>query len=85
MKLDILGICLLIAAFICLTLALQWGGTTYAWSNPRVWSCLLGFGLLISAFVADQIWMEDGYGSLVINGHKAYTLIEETERVFLCK
>jgi hypothetical protein len=34
---------------------LQWGGTTFAWSDSGVWGCLLGFGLMISAFIILQI------------------------------
>ncbi|KIW64999.1 hypothetical protein PV04_07291 [Phialophora macrospora] len=34
--LDILGTSLLIPAIICLLLALQWGGTSYSWSNFRI-------------------------------------------------
>ncbi|KAI5263785.1 putative major facilitator superfamily transporter [Aureobasidium subglaciale] len=53
-QIDILGAFLLICAIVCLLLALQWGGTTYPWSNSKVWGCLLGFGLLISVFIALQ-------------------------------
>jgi hypothetical protein len=28
--------------------------STYAWSNSKVWGCLLGFGLLIIIFIAQQ-------------------------------
>lgn len=49
-RLNISGAVLLAAALACLLLALQWGGTTYAWSYSRVWGGLLGFGLLSSAF-----------------------------------
>jgi MFS family permease len=34
--LDMLGTSILIPAIICLLLALQWGGTTYSWSNFRI-------------------------------------------------
>lgn len=56
---DIAGAFLLIAAFVCLLIALQWGGTTYAWSNSKVWGCLLGFGLLTFAFIILQIRLKD--------------------------
>ena len=55
-EMDLLGAAVLISAIVCLLLALQWGGTTYAWSDSHVWGCLLGFGLLITAFIALQFW-----------------------------
>ncbi|KAL2057894.1 hypothetical protein ABVK25_001511 [Lepraria finkii] len=58
-RIDIAGAFLLIAAFVCLLIALQWGGTIYAWSNSKVWGCLLGFGLLIFAFIILQIRLKD--------------------------
>ncbi|KIX04776.1 uncharacterized protein Z518_05646 [Rhinocladiella mackenziei CBS 650.93] len=58
-QIDLLGSFFLICAIVCLLLALQWGGTTYAWSNSRVWGCLLGFGLLIIVFTGIQLWKGD--------------------------
>jgi hypothetical protein len=58
-QIDLLGAFVLICSIVCLLLALQWGGTTYPWSNPKVWGCLLGFGLLISIFIALQIKLGD--------------------------
>lgn len=54
-RIDLLGAFLLICAIVCLLLALQWGGTTYPWSDSKVWGCLLGFGLIISVFIGLQI------------------------------
>ncbi len=61
MKLDPLGICFLISAFVCLSLALQWAVVTYPWSDPKVWGCILGFALLLSAFFADQLYKKEEY------------------------
>ncbi|KIW09810.1 hypothetical protein PV08_11911 [Exophiala spinifera] len=58
-QIDLLGAFFLICAIVCLLLALQWGGTTYPWSNSKVWGCLLGFGLLIGVFTGIQIWKGD--------------------------
>ncbi len=49
----------MICAIVCLLLALQWGGTTYPWSNSKVWGCLLGFGLLMTVFTGIQLWKGD--------------------------
>ncbi|KAE9977253.1 hypothetical protein EG328_002148 [Venturia inaequalis] len=54
-KVDLPGAFFLITSIICLLLALQWGGLTYAWKNSKVWGCLLGFGLLFIVFTALQI------------------------------
>jgi uncharacterized membrane protein YbhN (UPF0104 family) len=54
LEIDLLGAAFLICAIVCLLLALQWGGSTYAWRNSNVWGCLLGFGLLISIFIIQQ-------------------------------
>lgn len=54
LEIDLLGALFLICAIVCLLLALQWGGSIYPWRDSKVWGCLLGFGLLISIFIAQQ-------------------------------
>ncbi|KAL1866128.1 hypothetical protein VTK73DRAFT_4873 [Phialemonium thermophilum] len=44
-KFDYLGTVFLFPALVCLLLALQWGGTTYAWNNWRVVLTLCVFGV----------------------------------------
>ncbi|KAJ2902615.1 MFS toxin efflux pump (AflT) [Zalerion maritima] len=58
-QLDLLGAFFLIPGIICLLLALQWGGTEYAWSNSRIIGLFVGFGLMIGVFVAIQLWKGD--------------------------
>ncbi|KAL8902295.1 MAG: hypothetical protein Q9207_004779 [Kuettlingeria erythrocarpa] len=58
-RIDILGAFLLLGGFVCLLLALQWGGTTFPWSDSHVWGCLLGFALSIGAFVWLQYKLKD--------------------------
>lgn len=53
-KLDLLGGFLLIAGLVSLFFALQWGGSRYPWSDPRVYACVVVFGVLISVFVVLQ-------------------------------
>ena len=53
-RLDPIGVCLLICAFVCLLFALQWAGVKYRWSDPKVLGCLLGFGFLFGAFLFMQ-------------------------------
>ncbi|KAH6678285.1 major facilitator superfamily domain-containing protein [Halenospora varia] len=54
LDIDLIGAFFLICSIVCLLLALQWGGTTYPWKDSKVWGCLLGFGLLIIVFIAQQ-------------------------------
>jgi MFS family permease len=54
LEIDLLGALFLICSIVSLLLALQWGGSTYKWSDSKIWGCLLGFGLMIIVFVALQ-------------------------------
>ena len=56
---DIPGATLFVSAIICLLLSLQWGGTKYPWSHSTVWGCILGFALLMAAFIALQFRLGD--------------------------
>jgi len=53
---DPLGTISFVPGIICLLLALQWGGTTYAWSDGRIIALFVVFGVLILFFVAVQIY-----------------------------
>jgi hypothetical protein len=53
--LDPYGALLLIPAVICLLLALQWGGTKYAWNSATIIGLFVGFGLIIPIFIFVQI------------------------------
>ena len=59
-RLELPGALLLLAAFVCLLLALQWGGTIFPWSSAKVWGCLLAFGLLLAIFIGLQVYLKDG-------------------------
>jgi len=59
LQMDPLGTFILMAALVCLILALQWGGTTKSWNSADVIGVIVGFVLLLALFVADQIWMGD--------------------------
>ena len=56
---DIPGTIVFIPAVVCLLLALQWGGTTYPWSDGRVIALFVLFGVLIIAFIGIQFWKGD--------------------------
>ncbi|KAL9056772.1 MAG: hypothetical protein Q9162_002743 [Coniocarpon cinnabarinum] len=56
LMLDPLGVVLFLGSIISLFIALQWGGTTYAWSNGRIIGLFVVFGLALIAFCLEQWW-----------------------------
>ena len=56
---DPVGTMLFIPAIVCLLLALQWGGSKYAWGSGRIIALFVVFGILIFAFIGVQIWQQD--------------------------
>lgn len=65
LQFDPIGTILFVPAIICLLLALQWGGITYAWSSGTVVALLVVFAVCIVAFVAVQWCMgENATGQL---------------------
>lgn len=54
-RLDPIGTVLFIPSIVCLLLALQWGGSTYAWSSWRIIVLFSVFGALLVAFATVQI------------------------------
>jgi MFS family permease len=53
-ELDLVGSVVFLPAIISLLLALQWGGSKYAWGNGRIIGLFVVFGVLILAFCATQ-------------------------------
>ncbi|KAK9483559.1 major facilitator superfamily domain-containing protein [Lipomyces starkeyi] len=58
-QLDIIGTSVFLPAIISLLLALQWGGTRYAWSSARIIALFVIFGVLIIIFLGVQVWKGD--------------------------
>ncbi|THC89804.1 hypothetical protein EYZ11_010743 [Aspergillus tanneri] len=56
-QLDIPGTIVLVPGVICLLLALQWGGQTYAWSSARIIALLTLMAVLLVAFITIQIFL----------------------------
>ncbi|KAI9660436.1 MAG: hypothetical protein M1821_009786 [Bathelium mastoideum] len=56
-RLDLGGTALLLPAIVSLLLALQWGGTVYAWDNAKVIALLVLAALLLGCFFAYERWM----------------------------
>lgn len=60
-QLDPIGNLVFFPGVVSLVLALQWGGTTYAWSSGRIVGLLVVFGVFFAAFIGVQVWKgEDG-------------------------
>ena len=59
LQMDAPGTFTIMAAAVCYLLAMQWGGTTKAWNSSEVVGCLVGFGLLVIAFVVIQYFQGD--------------------------
>jgi MFS family permease len=66
MQLDLLGTSALVPGTVCLLLALQWGGSTYAWGEWRIVLLLVLASVLLVAFVLVQIFLPD---TATIPGH----------------
>lgn len=58
-KLDLIGAFLFIPAIVMILIALQWGGTTYAWKSAIILGLFCGFCGLIVIFVFWQIRQGD--------------------------
>ena len=58
LQLDPLGTLFLLPCLICLLLALQWGGSSLAWSSSKIIALLVLFGLLLTAFINVQIFKQ---------------------------
>lgn len=59
LQMDLPGTFTIMAATVCYLLAMQWGGTSKAWSSSNVIGLLVGFGLLVIAFVAIEYFSGD--------------------------
>ncbi|GAB1197136.1 hypothetical protein APSETT444_006426 [Aspergillus pseudonomiae] len=58
-QLDFPGTVLFMPSIICVLLALQWGGTMYAWNSARIIALFVVFGVLLIAFCGVQLWQQD--------------------------
>jgi hypothetical protein len=57
-QLDPIGTLLFIPGVVCLLLALQWGGSTYAGSSARIIVLFALAGILLADFIGVQIWKQ---------------------------
>jgi hypothetical protein len=64
LQMDFPGLVLIVGAIQCLLMALYWGGVSKQWDANDVIGCLLGFGLLLLAFIIIE-WQQGPYAMLV--------------------
>jgi EmrB/QacA subfamily drug resistance transporter len=58
-KFDLPGTACFLPAIICLLLALQWGGSKYAWNSGRIIALLVIFVVLVAGFITIQWWKQE--------------------------
>lgn len=58
-QLDPLGNLVFFPGIVCLLLALQWGGTEYAWDSARIIVLLVLCVVLCLTFIGIQIWKQE--------------------------
>lgn len=54
-RLDPVGVLFFIPSIVCLILALQWAGTIYSWSNPKIIGLLVTFAVLFICFIVVEV------------------------------
>ena len=54
-QLDLPGTTSIVAALICLLIALQWGGSAYPWNDGRIVALFVVFAVLAAAFMVIQV------------------------------
>jgi hypothetical protein len=58
-RLDPIGMFFFLPSIVSLLLALQWGGSTYAWNDRRIIALFVVFAVLILCYAAVQILKPD--------------------------
>jgi hypothetical protein len=58
-RLDPLGLLFFVPSMVCLILALEWGGTEYAWSSAEIVGLLVTFSITLAAFAGVEYKFPD--------------------------
>lgn len=56
---DPAGTFIFMGAIVCLLLALQWGGVSHAWNSSVIIGLIVGFVLILAAFIALEIYLQE--------------------------
>lgn len=59
LQMDLGGTALLLCAFVCIILALQWGGVTRPWGDSTVIGTIVGFVVIMLVFIGLEIYLGD--------------------------
>ena len=81
LQMDLLGSFTIMGAVVCYLLAMQWGGTSKAWSSGDVIGTLVAFGVLIIAFVGIE-WYSGDYALVQFRFLKQRTVAAQSAFVF---
>ena len=54
-KLDLVGTLFFVPSLAALFIAFNWAGIVYSWGDPKIIALFIVFGILLCAFVLDQI------------------------------
>lgn len=57
LRIDWLGTALVLASFVCILLVFQDAGIKYAWSDSQAIGLIIGFVVILVAFIVDQWYM----------------------------
>lgn len=63
-QMDIPGMLTIMAAIVCLLLALQWAGVTKSWKSADVIGTLVGFGILMAVFT--MVEYSQGQNAMIV-------------------
>lgn len=56
---DLPGTLFIVSSIICLIFALQWGGSTYSWSDGRIIALFVVAGVTLVIFLGIQVWQKE--------------------------
>lgn len=54
-RIDPIGVLFFAPSMVCVILALQWGGSTYPWSDSKIIGLLVTFAILFIAFIVVEV------------------------------
>jgi MFS transporter, DHA2 family, glioxin efflux transporter len=81
LQMDLPGSFTLMAAVVCYLLAMQWGGTSRAWSSGSVIGTLVAFGVLMIAFIGIE-WYSGDHAVIQFRFLKNRTIAAQSAYVF---
>jgi len=74
-QLDPLGTVILLVCIICLLLALQWGGSSYPWSDGRIIALFVVFAVLFVVFCLLQVYRNENTVTIPIRIIKSRSVV----------